>query len=119
MAKQPKESKHADKLRELGFKLYSELMSKEDMADIDQHFQKQVGFLPHQLSWAQRRRLQRQNILPGFFIINDGATVYTYAMDEYGLDWHADGSVDLAPFGFHSGSAELLKQYLGMGLQKN
>jgi len=109
----PKESKYAAKLRGLGFKLYSELMSSDDMRDIDQTFQKAVGFLPHQLSRAERRRLEALKILPGFFVINDGSTIFTYAMDERGIDWHADGAVDLAPFGFHSGSMERLKQHLG------
>ena len=96
-----KQSRYAAKLRELGFKPYSEILSEASMRETDDEFEKAIGFLPSKLSRATRRRLEALNILPGFCIVGEGNVAYTYAMDELGVDWQADGVVDLAPFGFN------------------
>lgn len=97
-----KESRHAARLRQLGFKPYSELLSAQDMQDVDNAAVQAFGVNPSKLSRRERRKLEAQKILPGFCVVNDEGYIYTYAMDEMGIDWHAEGTVDLAPWGFYN-----------------
>ena len=102
MPKGHKESRFAAKLRELGFRPYNEILSPADMEETDREFEKAVGYLPSKLSRTIRRQLEAQKVLPGFCMVRDPRGAYTYAMDELGNDWQAEGIVDLAPFGFNT-----------------
>jgi hypothetical protein len=103
MPKVPKQTVHARVLRELGFKPYNELLSPEDMAEIDADIEAIAGTLPSKLPRAQRRQLVAKKVLPGFLHVVDRGSPFTFVADELGNEWHADSIIDLEPFGFHNG----------------
>lgn len=91
-----KVSKYTQTLRELGFKRFDELLSAEDSKNVENAIEKSFGFAPSKFTRAERRKLVAQGVWPYFGYVED----CTYAMDETGTDWKAEGQVDLSSFGF-------------------
>ena len=102
-----KESKYAPKLRELGFKPFTELHTPEEILEVDAATEIVFGTpVAYRLPRAHRRRLVAMGVLPAFNFIDNG----TYATDETGYDWWANSHIDLTPFGFADNLAKLKEQ---------
>lgn len=99
---QTKVSKHAALLRSLGFKPYAELMSKEDMDEVDQAVVAVgEGPLVKDLPEEQLRYLVAIGELPSFHEIADSEDGdCTFVMDEFGIDWSGPPGINLSAHGF-------------------
>lgn len=95
MAKE-KVSKYAAKLRELGFRPSTEILSPSDNADIEDSVDAIFGEGSTKIPRRERRRLIKDKQLP-CFSRSEGKT---WAMDETCVDWIAETEVDLVPLGF-------------------
>lgn len=78
------ESKHAQRLRELGCVPYHELLSGQDMAETEVLASALTGIpLPAHRSRKERRRLLAEGLVPHF--VTTGTRVYI--LDEAFIDW--------------------------------
>jgi predicted Ser/Thr protein kinase len=110
-----KESKYARQLRDLGFKPYTEILSKKDNRDVDKAMERIFGADLAKLTRKDRRRLVSLKELPSFLRHPEGTT---WVMDELGVEWGADCHVDLTPFGFYDNAKELGVQTASAGQHK-
>lgn len=105
-----KTSKHAARLRELGCTPFNEILSPEDMDDVDDSIERILGMpTPNRMSRKQRRELVKRKVLPGFLLESD----CTYVVDETGTDWKGPPGLELEPFGFCN-----MEKKLSMTLKK-
>jgi hypothetical protein len=87
----PQVSKYAEKLRALGCTPYSEILSPEDMNELDELAHAVTGRPVLRLSRKDRRICLAKKILPGFTTTFDSL----YVIDETGTDWQGPVDLDL------------------------
>ena len=103
-----RESKYANKLRELGFRKTPANYFEECLRDLQLSLQRP-------LTRPERRRIAKEMRKPSFTMETILEPPITRASDEYGFVWEADGHIDLKPLGFIDG-AQWLEKRIGLKL---
>ncbi len=106
MPKKTKGSKYAAKLRELGFRPFTEIMSQKERSAAESIGENLLGFNLSKVTRQERRRMAALKLLPAFCPTDTG----TYAVDETGIEWGSDEEIDLAAFGFSNLAEGIKKQ---------
>ncbi len=115
MAEQPKESRLASRLRELGFRPVEEIDHPDVMTaeEREENAREEAEFIKR-LPRKKRRAIESMRAGPRF-LYSDG---WTFAHDETGKEWALQKKINLTPFGFSDEMADFLADMSGRKIKK-